>query len=93
MKRVLFTLVSFFLLTSNAQANWFVGVNAGLMQTKFDAITVDQNPINIGLVGGYQFKRFINGLSAELEVTRSVAPGEIGDINGIEFDIESQGAY
>jgi len=91
MKKIIFIVLAVSLSWSGtALAEWSVGSKLGVMLVKFDDADVEDDPISAGLVLGYRFKSWISGLSAELDVTRSVVPGTV---ENADFSVESQGIY
>ncbi len=96
MKKGLFFVLAFLVMSTSANASWFIGAKTGSMLVKFDAVDVDKDPISVSVLAGYNFSSILNGgLSAELEVTQSISPGEFTLAGSAteEFDLESQGLY
>lgn len=85
---VLLLFVSF--VPTTAHADWYAGIRAGITDVSFDDIEVDSSPTNVGVLAGYEFSRFLPGLSAELEVTESLSDGEV--LNS-SLGVSSQGLY
>lgn len=75
---------------SLATASPYFGAKIGTMQVSFDFDETDSDPTSIGILLGYRWDHVLRGLSGELEVTRSISPGEVRDL---DLDVESQGLY
>lgn len=86
---LLVTLVSL-MWASPGFAQWSIGTKVGIMSVAFEDADVDDAPVNAGVVFGYEIASLLPGLSVELDVTRSVAPGSV--VNA-DLSVNSQGIY
>lgn len=73
-----------------ARADFLYGVKAGPMLISFDDVDVSDDPLNAGLLIGYEFGVLFGDLAIEAEITRTVTAGSV---SGIDLEVESQGAY
>lgn len=91
MKKILFAIALAMCIGSgNALAQWSIGSSVGTMSVKFDEVDVDDSPVNAGILLGYHFTHWVQGLSIELEVTRTVTEGTV---ENVDLSVESQGLY
>ncbi|MFK7992513.1 MAG: hypothetical protein AB8B87_00140 [Granulosicoccus sp.] len=88
--RFLIASVLFFGLSSIANAGFLIGVKAGPMLVGFDDVDVDEDPVSVGVLLGYDFDSQPGGFALEAEATRSTAAGLV---SGIDLEVESQGLY
>lgn len=72
------------------QAEYLLGVKVGTMSVSFDDADTDDNPVNAGLMLGYERRLSAGLLAFEVEITRSLSPGSVVDQ---DLEVDSQGVY
>lgn len=73
-----------------AQAEWLFGVKTGPMSVSVDNGDVGDDPVNLGVMIGYELGILAGDLAIEAEITRSTSSGTL---NGQDLDVESNGLY
>jgi len=77
-------------LSTMAHAELLLGAKTGPMLVKFDAADIDDDPVNAGLMVGYEFGVLFGDLAAEAELTRTVTAGSAV---GEDLEVDTQGLY
>lgn len=88
--RLIVATVLLFGLSSLAHAGFLIGAKTGPMQVDVDGAVLDEDPVNVGILLGYEFDGRPGGFALEGEITRSTSPG---NVFGIDVEVESQGLY